>query len=57
MNSIKDVTFARAIETGDGIELRVEAGDDSPVYVGLESFQDDLVDVHDDYINNARLYF
>jgi hypothetical protein len=46
LNSVKDVRFARTIESSDSIELRIEAIDDGTVHVSFEAFKDDLFDVH-----------
>lgn len=46
LNGIKDVGFARTIESGDGIKLRIKTIDDGTVHVGFEAFEDDLFDVH-----------
>lgn len=46
MDGIKYVTFAGAVETCDGVKLRIEVGDNSAIHVGFEAFEDDLFDVH-----------
>ena len=46
-NRVEDIRLATAIESGDGVELRVEAGNDSPLSIGLETIDDDLFDEHD----------
>lgn len=44
--AIEDVALAGAIEPRNGVELRVEAGDDGAVHVGLEALKNNLLYVH-----------
>lgn len=46
LDSVKDVTLAAAIESCDGIKLRVEATNLSAVLICFESLQDNLSNVH-----------
>lgn len=43
---IEDVGLSRAIETSNGIEVRIKIRNHSSRRVGLESLQADLLDVH-----------
>ena len=43
---VEDVGFATSVEAGDGVELRVETGNNCPLRVRLEAVDDDLFDIH-----------
>jgi len=45
-NGVKDVGFATAVETSNGVEFRVPQIDAGAGGVGLEALHDDLLDVH-----------
>ena len=45
-DSIENIGFSGAVETGDGIELSIKARDDSSGSVGLKAVDDDFLDVH-----------
>lgn len=46
LNGVKDVWFARSIETGNGVELGVETWYHGAVHVSFEPLKDDFLNVH-----------
>lgn len=46
LNCVQDVTLAAAVESGDGVELRVEPVDLCAVLIGFESVEDNLPYIH-----------
>ena len=45
-DGVEDVGFATAVESRDGVELRVKTGNHCPLGVRLEPVDDDLFDIH-----------
>ncbi len=45
-DSIENIGFTGAVETGNSIELSIKARDDSSGSVGLKAVDDDFLDVH-----------
>lgn len=45
-NRIEDVRFAGTVQTSDGVEESIEAGNNCSGSVGFETFQANFLDVH-----------